>query len=290
MFSEIFEKIEEWLKGILIGMIDSNLSGMFTDVNSRTVDLTQQISQTPSEWNSSIFNMVQGLSETVIIPIAGMIITAVLCYELISMVTDKNSMHEVETWMFFRYIVKMWIAVWILSHTFSITMAVFDLGQNLAEKAGAAISGSTALDISGVITQIDAKLEAMDIGPLITLALETLLAKLGLAILSIAITIVVYGRMVEIYLYSSIAPVPFATVGNREWGQIGTNYFRAIIALAFQAFLMMICIGIFAAMVTGIQVTDDLRAYIFQMIICTAVLFYSLLKTGSFSKSIFNAH
>ncbi|MBP3664036.1 MAG: hypothetical protein J6J03_02635, partial [Tyzzerella sp.] len=248
------------------------------------------VGQTPQGWNNGIFSMIQGLSNSVILPIAGIIITFVLCYELISMLTEKNNMHDIDTWMFFKYFVKMWIAVYLVSNTFTITMAVFDVGQHVVSSASSIVTGSTAIDISSAITNLDATLEAMEVGQLVVLALETLIVSFCMKIMSVLITVILYGRMIEIYLYTSVAPIPFATMSNREWGQIGTNYFRGLFALAFQAFLMMVCVAIYAVLVAGIQYSGNLSSSLFGVMAYTVVLCFSLFKTGSLSKSIFNAH
>ena len=275
MFSGIFDAIETWLKDVLISTINSNLTTMFSDINAKTGDIAAQVGQTPQEWNSGIFSMIQSLSETVMVPIAG---------------TDRNNLHDVDTWMFFRYFVKMWVAVWIVSNTPAIVMAVFELGKYLANAAAHVISGETQVSIEDLLAQMDETLQGMEVGPLLTLWIESTAAKLCMTVISIVITVVIYGRMIECYLYTSVAPVTFATVGNREWGQIGTNYFKSLFALAFQAFLMMLCVGIYAAMVSSIQYSEDLRQGLLQIIICTVVLCYSLMRTGTFSRSLFQAH
>ena len=290
MFDSIFEAIEEWMRELLTGMVQSNLTTMFTDVNDKTGQIAAQVGQTPQGWNSSIFNMIQGLSNSVIIPIAGMIITFVLCYELISMLTERNNMHEIDTWMFFKYFVKMWIAVYLVSNTFTITMAVFDVGQSVVNSAAGVLNGDTAIDISEAIADIETTMEAMEIGELVVLALETLIVSFGMKIMSVVITVIMYGRMIEIYLYTSVAPIPFATMSNKEWGQIGLNYFRGLFALAFQAFLMIVCVGIYAVLVSGLQMSGDLSSALFGVAAYTVILCFSLMKTGSLSKSIFNSH
>ena len=290
MFSQIFDAIEEWMRELLTGMINSNLDRMFTDVNQKTGEIASQVGQTPQGWNGSIFSMIENLSNSVIMPIAGIIITFVLCYELISMLTERNNMHDIDTWMFFKYFVKMWIAVYLVSNTFTITMAVFDVGQSVVNSAAGLITGSTAIDISSALTDLSTTLESMEIGELVVLALETLLVSFCMKIMSVWITVILYGRMIEIYLFTSVAPVPFATMTNREWGQIGTNYFRGLFALAFQAFLMMVCVGIYAALVAGIQLSEKLHSSLWGVAAYTVVLCFSLTKTGSLSKQIFNSH
>ncbi len=290
MLDSVFEAIEEWIRTLLTNMVDSNLTTMFADVNEKTGQIASQVGQTPQGWNSGIYSMIQNLSNSVIMPIAGIIITFVLCYELISMLTEKNNMHDIDTWMFFKYFFKMMIAVYLVSNTFTITMAVFDLGQTVVNSAAGVISGETAIDVSALITQMDTAMESMEIGELVVLALETLLVSFCMKIMSVVITIICYGRMIEIYLYTSVAPIPFATMTNREWGQIGNNYFRGLFALAFQAFLMMVCVGIYGALVATIHVSADMHAALFGIAAYTVLLCYTLLKTSSLSKQIFGSH
>ncbi len=290
MFDGIFEAIEEWMRQLLTGMITSNLTTMFTDVNEKTGEIAAQVGQTPQGWNGSIFSMIRNLSSSVIVPIAGMIITFVLCYELISMLTEKNSMHEMDTWMFFRYFFKMWVAVYLVSNTFTITMAVFDVGQHVVNAAGRSISSQTAINIDSMIATMNTVMETMEIGELAVLAMETMLVSLCMKILSVLITVLMFGRMIEIYLYTSIAPIPFATLSNREWGQVGNNYFRGLLALGFQGFFMMVCVGIYAVLVSSIRISSNMHSALFGVAAYTVLLFFSLQKTSSLSRSIFNAH
>lgn len=290
MFDGIFEAIEEWMRQLLTGMIMSNLTTMFTDVNEKTGEIAAQVGQTPQGWNGSIFSMIRNLSSSVIVPIAGMIITFVLCYELISMLTEKNSMHEMDTWMFFRYFFKMWVAVYLVSNTFTITMAVFDVGQHVVNAAGRSISSQTAINIDSMIATMNTVMETMEIGELAVLAMETMLVSLCMKILSVLITVLMFGRMIEIYLYTSIAPIPFATLSNREWGQVGNNYFRGLLALGFQGFFMMVCVGIYAVLVSSIRISSNMHSALFGVAAYTVLLFFSLQKTSSLSRSIFNAH
>ena len=290
MFDGIFEAIEEWMRQLLTGMITSNLTTMFTDVNEKTGEIAAQVGQTPQGWNGSIFSMIRNLSSSVIVPIAGMIITFVLCYELISMLTEKNSMHEMDTWMFFRYFLKMWVAVYLVSNTFTITMAVFDVGQHVVNAAGRSISSQTAINIDSMIATMNTVMETMEIGELAVLAMETMLVSLCMKILSVLITVLMFGRMIEIYLYTSIAPIPFATLSNREWGQVGNNYFRGLLALGFQGFFMMVCVGIYAVLVSSIRISSNMHSALFGVAAYTVLLFFSLQKTSSLSRSIFNAH
>ena len=286
----ITEKITEFIKDLLTGWITSNLDTMFTDVNTKVETIATEVGKTPQNWNSGIFSMIKNLSDNVIVPIAGMIITFVLCYELISMLTEKNNMHDIDTWMFFKYFFKMWVAVWIVSHTFTITMAVFDVGQTVVSRAAGVISSDTAINIDTMITTMETAMESMEIGELVILALETMLVSLCMKVISVFITVILYGRMIEIYLYSSVGAIPFATMSNREWGQIGNNYLRGLFALAFQGFFMMVCVGIYAVLVANIQMSDNVHSALFGVMAYTVILCFSMMKTGNFAKSVFNAH
>lgn len=290
MFDGLLTAIEDWIRELFSGMVTSNLQTMFSDVNQKTSEIATQVGQTPQGWNSSVFSMIQGLSNNVIVPIAGIIITMVLCYELISMMTERNNLHEVDTWMFFKYFVKMWVAVYLVSNTFNIVMAVFDIGQSVVSSAAGFITGRAAIDVSGMIATMETAMESMGIPELMMLSIETALVSLCMKLISILIMVILYGRMIEIYLYSSVAPIPFATMSNREWGQIGTNYFRGLFALAFQGFLMMVCVGIYAVLVASMNITGNIHMALFEIAAYTIILCYSLMKTSSLSKSIFNAH
>lgn len=287
---KIIDSISEWLKDFFIGAIQTNLSTMFNDVNTKVGSIAGEVGQTPESWNSSIFSMVRTLSDDVILPIAGIIITYVLCYELIHMVMEKNHGNDLQFWEFFAYFVKMWIAVFILSHTFDITMAVFDIGQSIVESATGIISDASAIDATSVIETMTESMETMSLSELLILMIETWIVGFGMKILSVLITVILYGRMIEIYLYCSISPIPFATVANKEWGSIGTNYFKGLFALAFQGFFIMICVGIYALLIGSMTVSEDVHMALFSIMAYTIVLCFSLFHTGSLSKSIFGAH
>lgn len=286
----IIERITEAIKDILISFITSGMEDMFVEVNEKVDTIAGQVGQTPQSWNSGVFSMIQGLSQTVIVPIAGMIITFVLCYELITMVTEKNNMHEFETFNIFKWIFKAYIAIYLVTNTFNIAMAAFDVGQHIVNGASGAISGSTAIDAASAVSDLLGQMEEMEVGELFLLSLETMLISITMKILSVIITVVMYGRMIEIYLYTSVAPIPFATMTNREWGNIGNNYLKGLFALAFQGFFMMVCVGIYAVLVNSMTVSTNLHGAMFSIAAYTVVLAFSLFKTGSLSKSIWNAH
>ena len=287
----IIDKITDFIKEMLQGWVMSNLSNMFGDVNDKVGTIAGEVSKTPSTWNAGIFSMVQTLSENVIVPIAGMIISFVLIYELITMVIDKNNMHDFDTGLFFRFLFKACIAVMLLSKTFDIVMAVFDVGSHVVTEAAAQISGSTSLDVEATLTTMfNNQIGSMGIGELIGLGMETMIISLCMKIMSVLITVILYGRMIEIYLYVSVSPIPAATVTNREWGSVGTNYLKGLIALAFQGFFIMVCVAIYAVLVSSVAVAGNLHSALWSVAAYTVILCFSLFKTGSLSKSIFNAH
>ena len=290
MLDFILDPINEFIRDMLKGWIEDNLSALFVQLNNNVAGISLEVSQTPSSWNGGIFNIVQTLSETVIVPIAAVIITYVLCYELISMLIDRNNMHDFDTALFLKYVFKAGIAVFLLSKTSDIVMAMFDLGSQMTLKAGATIyNEATIPDIASDVIAIHARLDAMTTGELWSFVFETMFAKLIINIMSVLVTVIMYGRMIEIYLYVSCAPIPFATLGNKEWGSIGTNYIKSIFALALQGFFIMVCVGIYAALVSGLVVADDLSDAVWQLMAHTVVLCFSLFKTGSLAKAIMNA-
>ena len=286
----ILDSINEWIREILIGAINGNLSNMFGDVNQKVGSIAGEVGQTPQAWNASIFSMIRTLSENVIVPIAGLVITYVLCYELITMITEKNNMHDVDTFMFFKWFFKSWVAVYLVTHTFDITMAVFELAQHVVGGAAGVIGNNTSINVNAALSSMQSQLGSMDIPELLLLVMETSLVSLCMKIMSILITVILYGRMIEIYLYCSVAPIPFATMTNREWGQIGNNYLRSLFALGFQGFLIMICVGIYAVLVNSMIIANNLHSAIFSLASYTVILCFSLFKSGALAKSIFNAH
>lgn len=286
----LLEKIEEAIKQLLIGMIEGNLTNMFTDVNDKVGSIAGEVGKTPSAWNGSIYSMIRGLSESVIVPIAGIIITFVLCCELITMITERNNMHDMETFMFFKWFFKAFVAIYLVTNTFSIVMAVFDIGSNVVSGAGGFIHGNTSIDIPSTLEFMRTGMEEMGIGELLGLSIETLIISLCLKIMSMLITVILYGRMIEIYCTVSIAPIPLATMSNREWGGIGQNYLKGLFALAFQGFLIMVCVGIYAVLINNMIIATNVHSALFSVAAYTLILCFSLFKTGSLAKSLFSAH
>ncbi|MDD3228221.1 MAG: CD0415/CD1112 family protein [Oscillospiraceae bacterium] len=287
----IKEAIIEWLKEILVDGIISNLSGLFDSVNEKVADVAGQVGQTPEAWNGTVFNMVRSLSENVILPIAGVILAIVMTIELIQMVTEKNNMHgDIDTFMFFKWIFKTAAAVLIVTNTWNIVMGIFEVAQSVVNNAAGVINANAALDISSIVTDLETRLMAMDVGALFGLWFQTLFVHITMWALTVCIFIVVFGRMIEIYVVTSVAPIPMATMLNHEWGQMGQNYLRSLFALAFQAFLIILCVGIYAALINNIVVSDDISYAIWTCMGYTVLLCFSLFKTGSIAKTVFNAH
>jgi hypothetical protein len=286
----IMNAIVDWLREVLVSGIIDNLSGLFEQVNARVGEIAGEVGMTPQGWNSGIFNMVHNLSESVILPIAGVILAFVMTLELIQLITEKNNMNDVDTWMFFKWVFKTACAVLIVSNTWNIVMGVFDVAQSVVSSAAGVTIGSTAIDISAVMTDLETELMAMDIGPLFGLWFQSMFIGVTMWAVTICVFIVIYGRMIEIYLVTSIAPIPMATMTNREWGQMGQNYLRSLFALAFQAFLIIVCVAIYAVLVQNIALADDVSSAIWTCMGYTVLLCFSLFKTGTLAKSVFNAH
>ena len=282
--------ILDWIKGILRDCIQGNLYGMFDQLNSEVGSVAANVGTTPAAWNAGVFSMIRTLSDNVVVPIAGVILTFVLCYELISMLMEKNNMHDFETYALYKWILKVFIAVYLVTHTFDITMAIFDLSQGVVQQSAGIITGSTSIDFAAAIGNVSSQLEAMEIGELFGLLVETLLLKITMPILSFCVMIVLIGRMIEIYVYCSVGAIPFATMTNREWGQMGNNYLRGLVALGLQGFFIMVCVAIYSVLIGQIGSSSNLHIAIWQCAGYTVLLCYSLFKTGSVSKAIFNAH
>ncbi len=240
----ILDKLDQWLRELLIQGIQGNLTGMFDSVNTKVGEIAGEVGKTPQGWNGGVFSMIQNLSETVIVPIAGVILTFVMCIELIQMVTERNNLHDIDTWMFFKWVFKTFCAVLIVTNTWNIVMGIFDAAQSVVNSSAGVIIGNTSVDISGVLGNLDAQMEALETGKLFGLWFQSIFVGLTMNILSICIMLVIYGRMIEVYLTASVGPIPLATMTNRDWGHTGQNYLRSLFALGFQAFLIMVCVGI----------------------------------------------
>ena len=286
----IKQQITEWLKEILVGGIMNNLSGMFDNVNSQVGQIASQVGTTPQAWNTGIYNMIRTLSENVMMPIAGLILAFVMTLELIQIITDKNNFHDIESAVFFRWIFKTACAILIVTNTWNIVMGIFDVAQSVVNSAAGIIVSDTSIDISSVTANLQTRLMAMDLGPLFGLWFQSIFVGFTMWALTICIFIIVYGRMIEIYLATSIAPIPMATMLNRESGGMGQNYLRSLFALGFQGFLIIVCVAIYAVLVKSISVSTDVSKPIWTCMGYTVLLCFTLFKTGSLSKAIFNAH
>lgn len=285
----ILEQITDWLKSMIISGIMGNLSGMFDSVNQQVEQIAGDVGTTPANFSPAVFSMIRNISESVILPIAGMVLTFIACYELIQMLIEHNNLANFETWTFFKWVFKTFLAVTLISNTFNITMAVFDVAQQVISRSGGLISGSTSVS-DATLTAMQATLEGMDLGPLLGLYLQTFVVQVTMLALSAIIFVIVYGRMVEIYLMVSLAPIPFATFGNHEQSHTGQNYLRSLFALGFQGFLIMICVGIYAVLIQNLSFSDNIISSIWGVMGYTVLLAFTLFKTGSLAKSVFAAH
>ena len=286
----ILDWLEEWFKGVLIDGITSNLTGLFDTVNGKVGEIAADVGATPQDWNSGVFNMLRSLSETVIVPIAGAILALIMCYELIQLIAERNNMHDMDSWMLFRWVFKSAAAIILVSNTWNIVMGVFDLTQSVVNQSAGVIIGNTSIDITAVVTDLENRLSDMDIGGLLGLWFQSLFVGLTMNILSICIMLVVYGRMIEIYLVTSLGPIPLATIGNSEWRGMGQGYLKSLFALGFQAFLIMVVTGIYAVLVQNIALSDDVSGAIWGCMGYTVLLCFCLFKTGSIAKAVFAAH
>lgn len=285
----ILEQITDWLKSMIISGIMGNLSGMFDSVNQQVGQIAGDVGTTPANFSPAVFSMIRNISESVILPIAGMVLTFIACYELIQMLIEHNNLANFETWTFFKWVFKTFLAVTLISNTFNITMAVFDVAQQVISRSGGLIFGSTSVS-DATLTAMQATLEGMDLGPLLGLYLQTFVVQVTMLALSAIIFVIVYGRMVEIYLMVSLAPIPFATFGNHEQSHTGQNYLRSLFALGFQGFLIMICVGIYAVLIQNLSFSDNIISSIWGVMGYTVLLAFTLFKTGSLAKSVFAAH
>ena len=284
----IFDKIEEFFKELLLGGIQANLESMFLDINDKVGAVATDVGKTPMGWNGDVFAFIKSINDSVIIPIAGLIITAVLCIELINMVMQKNNMHDTDTFEFFKYIIKMWIAVWLVSHAFEFSMAVFDVAQHMVNKAAGVINTSATVSGDQIVAMMDT-LKEKGLGELVMILFETSLIKVAIQVISVVIMLVVYGRLFEIYVYSSVSAIPFATMGNKEWGQIGANYIKGLFALGLQGLFLMVCLGIYAVLVKTIKITD-IHTSTMTILGYAVLLGLMMLKSGTLAKSVLNAH
>ena len=285
----IFQQITEWLKEVIISAIMGNLSGMFESVNTQVGEIATSVGTTPANFSPEVFAMVRNISESVIIPIAGLILTFIACYELIQMIIDHNNLANFETWIFFKWVFKTFMAVMLITNTFNITMAVFDVSQHVVNSSAGIIARDTAIDATS-LEQLEETLNGMELGPLLGLLMQSFVIQFAMSALAIVIFVIVYGRMIEIYLMVSLAPIPFSTFGNREQSQIGQNYLRSLFAIGFQGFLIIICVGIYAVLVQSIAFSDDIIASIWGVMGYTVLLCFTLFKTGTLAKSVFSAH
>jgi len=266
----LVEYLEEWIMQGLIEAVTNKFNNILESVNEQVGGVATQVGQTPQGWNSGIFSMIKTLSETVVLPVAGMILTFVLCYELISMIIEKNNMQDFDTFNIYKWIFKTFVAAYILSNTFTMVMGVFELSQTVVNGSVGIITSS--LEINAAVSDLQAQLEAMTFFELIGLWLEMNILSICMEALAICIFVIVFGRMIEIYLVVSVAPIPLSTMTNREWGTMGNNYLKSLFAIGFQGFLIMICLAIYSVLIQNIGTADNVRSAIWSVAGYTVLL------------------
>ncbi len=286
----IWEKFTQWLQEILVGGIMDNLTGLFDNVNTKVSEIAGQVGATPQSWNSGIYTMIRNLSENVILPIAGIILAFIMTLELIQLITEKNNMHDIDTWLFFKWIFKTACAILIISNTWNIVMGIFEAAQSVVNHASGIIVSDTSINLTEQIQDLEAQLMEMNVWQLLGLWLQSFIVGITMWALTICIFIISYGRMIEIYLVTSVAPIPMAAMMGREWGQMGQGYLRSLLALGFQGFLILVCVAIYAVLVQNMIVDHNISTAIWTCMGYTVLLCFTLFKTGSLAKSIFNAH
>ena len=286
---KLLQQLTEYLQGILVSGIMDNLTSTFSNLNTKLGDVTSSLAQSPADFQPSVFNMIRSLSENVIMPIAGLLLTFIACYELIQLVMAHNNLANFETWVFFKWVFKTFVAVELITHTFDITMAIFDVAQHVISQSGGIIADTTTVDASA-LADMQTTLEEMELGPLFAIFLQTFVVQFIFNILAMIIYVIVIGRMIEIYLYVSLAPIPFATFGNKEQSMIGQNYLRSLFALGFQGFLIMVCVGIYAVLIRNVAFTSDIMGSLWNALGFTILLGFTLFKTGAVAKGVLHAH
>lgn len=286
----IWDKLTEWLKDMLVGGIMDALTGLFDNVNEQIAGIAGNVGATPQAWNGSIFAMVRSLSDNVVVPVAGVILALVATLELVQMLVDRNNMHDFDLFLLYKWTFKTAISILIVSNTWNIVEGIFELTQSLVNQASGLITGSTSIGIDSAMADLEARLMEMELGSLFSLWIQSHLISITMWALTICIFIITYGRMIEIYLVASVAPIPMATFANREWSQMGTNYLRSLFALGVQAVLIMLCVAIYAVLIRNIAVETDITKAIWTCIGYTVLLCFSLMKTSSLAKSVLSAH
>ena len=285
----ILQSIEDWFRELLVSGIMDNISNTFQSVNDQVGAIATEVGTSPADFEPTVYGMISTISENVIMPIAGLILTFIACYELIQLVISHNNLANFETWIFWKWIFKTFVAVMLITNTMNITMAVFDVAQHVVTESGSIIAGSTAIDDSTLAT-MESTLMTMDIGSLLSIFLQSFVVQFLIYILSALIFVIVYARMIEIYLMVSLAPIPFATFGNKDQSMIGQNYLRSLFALGFQGFLIMVCVGIYAVLIQTVAFSSDIIGSLWGVMGYTILLAFTLFKTGALAKSILHAH
>lgn len=285
---DIFTRIGEWLKSGLAESCAYRITNLFTAWNEQVAKIAENVSQTPQEWNAEIYNMVQVLSETLIMPIACVILTFIVTYDLLSMVMEKNNMKDFDIAMLFKWMLKTAIAVVLVSNTFEIIMAIFEVSQYVIDSSvDIIIKGST--DIKMTIENLEEQLVAMGFFDLIGLWIGTFVIQACIWVMVIIINLIVYYRMISIYIMISLAPIPIACITSREYGSIGVNFIKSLCAVGLQGFLIMICLSMYSVMIAALPTTDNIWLAMLGTVFLAVALCVALTKTNSLAKMMLGA-
>lgn len=300
-----FFDLGEWWDGVMNNMCksmydgmfsvaDSWFQGMFGNLNSAITDSSAYITQSPEKWNAAGFAFIKGIAEDICIPIAGYMITFVFCLELIHMIQENNQMHPITSERIMLVLIKLCIFMYIASKSFDIVMGIYDIGSWASKQVNLATAGELGnIELGDILTPPkDDVYGFAEVFGMLANMLLILFARVIVYMLAAAIFVKVNFWYMLMLIYMSTSPVPMSTFLHREWGQVGNNYVRKIIAVSFEGFFMLIAFGLYGALVTNLAFADD-DDFLFKLALtigCGVALFYTLCKSGEISSSVFNAH
>ncbi len=299
----VFERLDLWIKGILADTVCSNLRSMMETIQTLTVGLDSELALSPDSYNADMWSMLQNVIDSAIVPVASLVLTAIMCLELISWLNEQNNMRTTGDIMaqFVKFIVRLFIGVLLVQKSYDITLWVFRLSNFVIFNAIGTINTSISADIlsGSSLEAIKETLVTLEIGDLLTIIGVSFLASLATVIIQAAAWIVILGRVIQIYMYCSVGAIPYATLTHKETSGIGKNYLLNLAALGFQGFFMLIAIAMYGYLINdAISKLDpgDLVSpmgfisFVLKLLCCGGALLFTLIGSKSLSKSIFNAH
>lgn len=310
IFDSFIEAIEEFFTNVLAGAsssaIDSALNLFKNGLNSDSI-VGDALTTTPNAYEGGdIFLIIDNICDNIVAPIGGMILVIILLYELISVVIGGNNFREFDTSIFFKWIFKCLCGVILISHTSDIIIGVFSMGSGITKDAlelavtGDVITEEIATIAGDIQTMLTTQCEG-EWGILVTFLLFSLIMWIAVVASLVIVMLVIISRMIEAFMYISIAPIPMSTFMNKEWGTIGNNWLRNLLAIAFQGVFIVVAIALFQTMFTvtlqgmlEVDLTDGASIDLyFNMILCIVwaiALCFTVFRSSSVSKSVFNAH